>query len=109
MAQQIIKDKNLQRAKETKDMRKSVVDMVSEFKKKSMSRQRKQMHVQSAVFAAHQVNLSKISCQKKDSLINSTYDALIQDRVLQGQTWRDPEAVRKKVVLLLIEVLKLRK
>ena len=41
--------------------------------------------------------------------MNTTYDVLIQDRLLQGSSSNDKNAIRKKVVLLLIEVLKLRK
>lgn len=43
------------------------------------------------------------------SAINTTYDVLIQDRILQGSNSKDVNGIRKKVVLLLIEVLKLRK
>ena len=46
---------------------------------------------------------------KSGSAINTTYDVLIQDRILQGTNSNDQTKIRKKVVLLLIEVLKLRK
>lgn len=67
----------MQKAQETRDMRKSVVEMVNDFKRKSMSRQRKQTSAASVVAATSQVNISSHASMHSDKLINTTYEALI--------------------------------
>ena len=54
-------------------MRKAVVEMVSDFKKKSRSRQRKNLNHSVSAVQASAVNLSNFSAKT----LNTTYDVLI--------------------------------
>lgn len=86
-------------------MRKAMVEMVSDFKKRSRSKHKTNLNYSVSAVQSSAVNLSNLSAKT----LNTTYDVLIQDRILQGSNSKDQTGVRKKVVLLLIEVLKMRK
>ena len=52
------------------------------------------------------INLSNLSGKSK---LNTTYDLLLQDRLQSVSNSKDSTQIKKKVVLLLIDVLKIRK